>query len=108
MDAPEKDLVTGDTGAVGADRRVDRLQDAIDPLVPHRPGQRVVMHATAAVHSRGSGGEVDRFHRLPRPAELAGENARCDNVGPLLYFAFAADLDSAIVGRREAVTTLPF
>jgi len=54
VDPPKKNLIDTDVIFVGPDRRVGRNQLDIPAGLLHGADQRVVVHATAAVHARGT------------------------------------------------------
>ena len=58
VDAAEEDLVDRDVFLVGLDGCVHRDQLHVDSQLRQGAGQGVVVHAAAAVHAGGTGGEV--------------------------------------------------
>src|SRR5690606_5327354 len=57
IDAPRADI-----GFIGAQRRIERNEHDVAPLVPQGGGEAVGMHATAAVHAPGARGQMDDPH----------------------------------------------
>ena len=62
VNSPVKDAVDADIGFVRADGGVGRDQGDIVPLLQQRGGERVVVNAGAAIHARGTCGDVGYFH----------------------------------------------
>ncbi len=54
VNSAKEDMRVGNTNGVGADWRVDRLQQAVHAAIAKRASECVVMHATAAIHSCGA------------------------------------------------------
>ena len=62
MDATEEHPLVSHTQCIGTNRRINRLQEAIDALISEFLGQGVVMHATAAVHAGSPRSKKDNPH----------------------------------------------
>src|SRR5207247_7933507 len=62
VDAAEEDALLADVVLVGADRRVERDKQGVVPRSGQSGRQGVVVHATAAEHAGGTGGNVGDFH----------------------------------------------
>ena len=62
IDATKKNLIDTHVGFVGSDWCIGWNELTIFAQFRQRGRQRIVMHAAAAVHAGGSGGEVGNSH----------------------------------------------
>ena len=71
-DPPEEDPMVADILFVRPDGRIERQEFDIDPRLTQRSGEGVVVHATAAVHTGGAGGQIDDTGRVGHADEPIG------------------------------------
>lgn len=101
VDAAVVDMRRAGVGLVGADGRVERDEDGVAALRAQRGGQPAIVQATAAVHARGPGGEMDDSHtgasrvagRILTQNGPAVEDRRAVVIGGVESASVAADQD---------------
>src|SRR5262249_35637061 len=90
VDAAEKDALLADIRLVGRDRCIRRNEQRIVALALQLGDERVVVHAAAAVHPGGAGGDVGDAHGSPHETINRRGDGNSMSVSPLLLAAQAA------------------